>query len=562
MKIYLQIVYLILLMSIWVPPVYAEFPAASADFTRDQRVDLSDFAVLSNEWLTSLPWAPDGLLPQMIAHWTLDQDALDSQFIFDGIPIGNPTWFSKKDNPQEVKIGSGAIGLAGQDYVEINASEFPHFYGSFTVTAWIKTNYTQQSQTIISKGSSSWQLGIEAETGKAFFSCPGLSGTNYLAGNTFLADGNWHHLAGVYDHIHQQIILYLNGSIDAQASAMGQMNKNNLNIWIGGNPQTADSWWHGILDDLCVYNDALTREQVFQRQTYHVDVKTGMDQPNPPDPEWGKGRAKPFKTIQHAIDVANNGDLILVWPGLYQESLFFMGKAITIRSAADAAILEPDPEDPDGIAVTFLFGEQSDSVLEHFVIVNSSTALWIHQSSPTLRHLTVVNNIYGIESIFNSLPGIDHCIFWNNICGDIVYDTYAPNVSYSCLQQPCAGIGNFCANPLFVNPDSSDPNTMDFHLRSEFGRYQPNGTSVPRPQPDYWITDTQTSPCIDAGRPDINPLWETMCNGGRINIGAYGNTPFASKSPWTLPADMDYNGSVSLDDLLLFSQQWLNPNSE
>jgi len=85
---------------------------------------------------------------------------------------------------------------------------------------------------------------------------------------------------------------------------------------------------------------------------------------------------------------------------------------------------------------------------------------------------------------------------------------------------------------------------------------------VPRSQPDYWIMDTQTSPCIDAGRPDINPLWETMCNGGRIDIGAYGNTLFASKSPWTLPADMDYNGSVSLDDLLLFSQQWLNPNSE
>ena len=67
-----------------------------------------------------------------------------------------------------------------------------------------------------------------------------------------------------------------------------------------------------------------------------------------------------------------------------------------------------------------------------------------------------------------------------------------------------------------------------------------------RPLPENWIFDNQTSPCIDAGRPDINPFCETMCNGGRINIGAYGNTPFASKSPWTLPADMDYNGQVSV----------------
>ena len=68
--------------------------------------------------------------------------------------------------------------------------------------------------------------------------------------------------------------------------------------------------------------------------------------------------------------------MILVWPGIYQESLFFMGKAITVRSAADAAILEANSTDADGIAVTFKYGEQSGSILEHFVIVNSETALY------------------------------------------------------------------------------------------------------------------------------------------------------------------------------------------
>ena len=35
---------------------------------------------------------------------------------------------------------------------------------------------------------------------------------------------------------------------------------------------------------------------------------------------------------------------------------------------------------------------------------------------------------------------------------------------------------------------------------------------------------------------------------GRVNIGAYGNTAFASLSEWPLPADDDRNGFVDLVD--------------
>jgi len=551
----------VVLTCISVRPVCAAFPIAEADFTNDGRVDLADFAALSSSWMTTLAWVPDGLLPQMLAHWPLEGDGMDSQNMFDGVTNGTATWYVKKDDANEVKVGNGAVGLDGQDYIAIDGSEFPRLYESFTLEAWIKTSSTQQTQTIISHGSNSWQMGVEADTGKIFLSCPGLTGTDYLVGSTFLADGIWHHVAGVYDYDSEQIYLYVDGGIAAQASAAGQVNHNGLDIWLGGDPEAADNWWHGILDNIFLYNYALTLEEVFQRHVWHVDVKNGKDEPNPADPEWGKGRGKPFKTIQHAIDIANSGDMILVWPGIYQESLFFMGKAITVRSAADAAVLEPDPADIDGIAVTFMYGEQTDSILEHFVIVNCNTAIWIHQSDPTLRHLTVVNNQRGVESLLNSTPSVEHCVFWNNSLGDITYDTYLPSVSYSCASGSFGGPGNFNDDPCFANPDSSDPNTMDFHLRSACGRYVPTGAFPQRPRAENWVVDSQTSSGIDAGCPQINPLCESMCNGGIINIGAYGNTPFASKSPWALPADMDHNGCVGVEDLLYFSQQWLDVNA-
>jgi hypothetical protein len=47
----------------------------------------------------------------------------------------------------------------------------------------------------------------------------------------------------------------------------------------------------------------------------------------------------------------------------------------------------------------------------------------------------------------------------------------------------------------------------------------------------WTYTDTETSPCIDTGDPGYDYTLEPEPNGDRINMGAYGNTPQASKSP-------------------------------
>jgi len=45
-----------------------------------------------------------------------------------------------------------------------------------------------------------------------------------------------------------------------------------------------------------------------------------------------------------------------------------------------------------------------------------------------------------------------------------------------------------------------------------------------------WVYDSVTSPCIDAGDQSDDHSNEPTPNGGRINMGAYGNTEEASKS--------------------------------
>ena len=79
--------------------------------------------------------------------------------------------------------------------------------------------------------------------------------------------------------------------------------------------------------------------------------------------------AADYRTIQEAINNAQDGDTIVVKPGTYREQVSFIGRRVTVRS--------DDPNDPavveatviaasSGSSVFFDFGEGNLSVLEGF----------------------------------------------------------------------------------------------------------------------------------------------------------------------------------------------------
>jgi len=107
------------------------------------------------------------------------------------------------------------------------------------------------------------------------------------------------------------------------------------------------------------------------------------------------------------------------------------------------------------------------------------------------------NKEYGI----NYIGGISINLSYN--------DVY--NNSLGNYNNTTAGTGDISVDPLFA-----DPANGDFYLKSQYGRW--NGTA--------WVNDNETSPCIDAGDPS-----EKDPDGTRINMGAYGGTWEASKSP-------------------------------
>jgi len=304
----------------------------------------------------------------------------------------------------------------------------------------------------------------------------------------------------------------LNGAAEYAPSG-GRINRGAF----GGRAQASKGWGHRV---------------------FHVDTLHGNDG------NMGVRQSEPLATIQAAVDQSSHGDAVLVWPGTYEEDIDLSGKQIRVQSAADAAtVVAPDL----GYAFSFYHAEGAETIIQNFVIRNRQDAeagIYCLAAQPTLRNLTVTNCMFGIVALDSGDLVVSDCVFWGNRDGDLK----GCRAEYSCIEHiqygQAEGIGNITRNPRFVDPDSGD-----YHLQSKFGRYWP--------EHEVWVVDAYHSPAIDRGDPERYPVEETPYNGGRLNMGAYGGTSYASRSAPFADPDLNQDGIVDFLDFAILAENWL-----
>jgi len=174
-------------------------------------------------------------------------------------------------------------------------------------------------------------------------------------------------------------------------------------------------------------------------------------------------------------------------------------------------------------------------------------------SKPILNNCSFTTNFArgtggGIFSRANACPKLTNCILWADAPQEVYVSDGSAIIIYSDIQGGWPGLGNIDADPLFVDPDNGD-----YHLKSTAGRWDPISQT--------WALDDVNSPCIDAGNPGC-PLGEepNEPSNTRINMGAYGGTAEASKSPanWRSIADLTNDWLVDFKDLGVFANYWLD----
>ncbi|MCF7974217.1 MAG: right-handed parallel beta-helix repeat-containing protein, partial [Phycisphaerae bacterium] len=285
--------------------------------------------------------------------------------------------------------------------------------------------------------------------------------------------------------------------------------------------------------------------------------------------------AFPLARIQDAMTLAVDGTSVLVRSGVYQEHIDFQGKAVQLIGAdpnqAETSVYPVIMADDAGPVVRFSKKESSDSLLMGFILLGGQGGIVCEQSSPTilncvvagtqihdpnqgavhlvnsqafLSHLTITDNLCPLQGaglvMENSQCVITNSIVWNNFSRAVrASDEDRSLIHYSNIEGGWtsgdltqADLGIIARWPLFVSSGKwqvpeDDPNTLvfvpgDYHLRSQAGHWDTTS--------QIWITDSQTSPSINAGDP-VSPVgMEPMPHGTRINQGAFGATSQASLS--------------------------------
>lgn len=137
------------------------------------------------------------------------------------------------------------------------------------------------------------------------------------------------------------------------------------------------------------------------------------------------------------------------------------------------------------------------------------------------------NNGYaGAIYSYQSSPAVVNSILWDNSDSSNDWDVVVEKNSFAIMYSDYSSIATVVGsgaevtsdNCIHVDPEFADPVNGDFHLKSKDGRW--NGSS--------WVTDSVYSKCLAHGYPGYAHSKEPE-SGGKINMGAYGNTGEASK---------------------------------
>jgi len=218
----------------------------------DGTVDFQDLAVFAEYWLFDF---------SLIAHWKLDETegttAYDIAGDNDGTLNGGPIW-----QPSGGKV-NGALQLDGtDDYVStpfiLNPSS-----GPFTTIAWVKGGspgqvvVSQQSSIFVPRGKD-W-LCADPTEGKLMTALTDDSpSTSPLVCEFVITDGDWHYIAVTWDGSRR--CLYADGiKVAEDSSPLANLVSSDKGLNLGaGRNRSSGSFWSGLIDDVRIYNRAVT----------------------------------------------------------------------------------------------------------------------------------------------------------------------------------------------------------------------------------------------------------------------------------------------------------------
>jgi hypothetical protein len=136
------------------------------------------------------------------------------------------------------------------DFIELDNESNFDFANIHTVSLWLQVSgFQTYREGIVTKGTNSWRLQRDDSTDELAYGTQRSSGNNqYLVSNTPVNDGQWRHVAVVYDGGRKYI--YLDGVEDASTGYTPSLNLNNRSVYFGDNAGSTGRYFNGLMDEV------------------------------------------------------------------------------------------------------------------------------------------------------------------------------------------------------------------------------------------------------------------------------------------------------------------------
>jgi hypothetical protein len=221
----------------------------------------NDYMVLDN--FTYTVHTPNQL-SGLVSYWSAENASVDVKDGNDGILRGG------------IAFSPGAVGQAFDlngitRYVEVPDSANLSLTGPMTLEARIKLNTNSVQQAIVEKydvpGLNGYLLRIVDGKLQAAMCNSNLNGAQQPAsGATTVTTGVWHHVAAVYDGT--TIKIYLDGVLDGSVTANYAPTNGASSLKIGARGDDANTRLNGLIDDVRIYNRALSEGEIQSVMVY------------------------------------------------------------------------------------------------------------------------------------------------------------------------------------------------------------------------------------------------------------------------------------------------------